>query len=380
MNILHICPDFFDTPIYLNLFNSFSKKNFKSEVYVPLNMKSSTREQYYENINLIYTKIYSNMDRFVFYRKVNKIYNDVVDKIDIKNIDIIHAHYLFSSGYIAYKLNKTQNKRYVVAVRNTDVNLFFKYRINLRNLGVEILLNAEKIVFISESYRKLVLDKYIPNQFKQQIEAKSIVIPNGIDEYWFNNLYEVRRELNGRGNINLIQVGRLDKNKNIQTTIKTTIKLRQQGYNANLTIVGDGKDKAIVLKYVAKYPTFIKYKGKLNANQLLSCYRENDIFIMPSKFETFGLVYVEAMTQGLPLIYTKEQGFSSYFKEDEVGYPVTHNNEDEICEVIKRIVKSYNRLSYNCVINSKRFSWNNISKDYESMYENLYEGEKNETT
>lgn len=46
----------------------------------------------------------------------------------------------------------------------------------------------------------------------------------------------------------------------------------------------------------------------MDKTKIIDVYRDSDIFVMPSKFETFGLVYVEALTQGLHLIYTKGQG------------------------------------------------------------------------
>jgi glycosyltransferase involved in cell wall biosynthesis len=56
--------------------------------------------------------------------------------------------------------------------------------------------------------------------------------------------------------------------------------------------------------------------------KLLNNYRNSDIFIMPSYNETFGLVYIEAMSQGLPIIYTQNEGVDGYFKEGSVGYSV----------------------------------------------------------
>ena len=97
-------------------------------------------------------------------------------------------------------------------------------------------------------------------------------------------------------------------------------------------------------------------------------YRENDIFVMPSITETFGLVYPEAMSQGLPLIYTRGQGFDGQLEDGKVGYSVDCDNPKEIAERIVDITKEYNQLSSNSIANCNRFSWNNIIDSYEKIY------------
>ena len=75
-----------------------------------------------------YTTISRNhgkYDRVIFHIKHRKIYNDIVKTYDIEKMSLIHAHSLFSNSYIAYKLKRRNfNVPYIVAVRDTDVNVF----------------------------------------------------------------------------------------------------------------------------------------------------------------------------------------------------------------------------------------------------------------
>src|SRR5699024_7356512 len=105
--------------------------------------------------------------------------------------------------------------------------------------------------------------------------------------------------------------------------------------------------------------------------ELLNLYRSSDIFIMPSITETFGLVYAEAMTQGLPLIYSANQGFDKQFEEGKVGYRVEPKDVDEIANRIHAILKRYNEISLNCYHCSDKFDWDIIAEKYLKMYENL---------
>ena len=70
---------------------------------------------------------------------------------------------------------------------------------------------------------------------------------------------------------------------------------------------------------------------------------------MPSKTETFGLVYAEAMSQGLPVIYTRGQGFDGQFEEGEVGYSVDCKDKKEISMKIIDIINNYDVISRNAI-------------------------------
>src|SRR5699024_1841446 len=105
---------------------------------------------------------------------------------------------------------------------------------------------------------------------------------------------------------------------------------------------------------------FIKYVPPKTKEELIQIYRENAIFVMPSITETFGLVYAEAMSQGLPVIYTKEQGFDKQFEEGVVGYSVDCFNPEEISQNILGIIEKYNDISKNCIDLVKKFSWDRI--------------------
>ncbi|KUO49310.1 MAG: hypothetical protein APF76_16030 [Desulfitibacter sp. BRH_c19] len=93
----------------------------------------------------------------IFHLKHIKIFKDAVRQYRINDYSVVHAHSLFSNGYIALNLKRKFGKPYIVAVRNTDVNIFFKYMIHLRRLGVQILENADRIIFLSKAYRDKVM-------------------------------------------------------------------------------------------------------------------------------------------------------------------------------------------------------------------------------
>ena len=89
---------------------------------------------------------------------------------------------------------------------------------------------------------------------------------------------------------------------------------------------------------------------------------------MPSLTETFGRVYAEAMSQGVPIIYTRGQGFDGFFPEGEVGFSVDPHDPEEIADRVEDIVNDYNVMSCNCLRNCRLFDWNIIAENLIDLY------------
>lgn len=364
MKILHINSYYSSSFFYKNLYEKQRQTGMDIDVYVPIPQNFNTKELKLGEYTTI-RKNHGKYDRFLFHLKHMKIYKDIVSTYDINKYFLLHAHSLFSNGYIAYRLKKEYKIPYIVAVRNTDINVFFKYMVYLRRLGVEILKEADKVIFLSKAYRDFLISKYIPKQYKERIREKSEIIPNGIDYFWLQNKGEPKKIFNSK-KINVLTVGIVCKSKNQLTTAKTIDILDKRGYDIHYTIVGKVKDKSVYERI--KNLSYVQYIPHVTKEKLIDIYRKNDIFIMPSRTETFGLVYPEAMSQGLPVIYTRGQGFDGQFKEGEVGYSVDSMDVEDIASKIIRISNDYSEISKRCIKLANKFDWNKIANMYEMVY------------
>ena len=373
---MHLCSTYVLSNLYLELVESLNKIGIEQIVYIPIKKQEHYNKKINNNLrntNFIYSKIFNDFDRIYYIRKVDKILNDIKNKINFDNIDLIHAHTLFSMGGIALKLKKERNIDYIVAIRNTDVNLFFKYMLHIRKIGINIMRGAKKIVFISPAYKEFTINHYIPCELRDYINQKSIIVPNGVNRFWLQNK-SIKFEREDKKKINLIYVGDFSKNKNINASIDVAKELKEIGYNINFSIIGRGgnsenkiKKLASINKDIIKIYAYIEDREKL-----LNMYRKSDIFIMPSFHETFGLAYIEAMSQGLPIIYTKGQGIYGYFKDGKVGYSINPKDIIDIVRKIKMIIHDYNRISKNCYNLVDNFSWDKIAKIYHNIYTSAF--------
>lgn len=370
MKVLQIACGVNYSKVYYKLFSTLKKYNFNFEVYVPQrkNVKNINEDEFpfpfYSN------KIIRPYDKFIYFSKIVRMSKDITENFELSKINLIHSHSLFTDGGVAFELFKKYNIPYIVAIRNTDVNKYFKYAFHLRKYAVKIMLNAKKIIFISPSYKKLVIDKFLPPKYKNEISMKSEIIPNGVDDYWLDQK-EVNTKIVDKNRPKIIFVGRIDKNKNLKAVIEAVRLLKTEGISCLLNVVGDGPLRAsLEEKYIGDKN--VVFHGAINnKDKLEQLYMKSDILVVPSFNETFGLVYVEAMSCGVPVIYSKNQGFDGFFPQGQIGYAVNPYNIEEIVKAIDSILSKYNHLSNNCSIASKIFNWNEVTSKYIDIYQTV---------
>jgi glycosyltransferase involved in cell wall biosynthesis len=363
LKVLHICPGYFGTQLYDKLFLALQSFGVVCELFICTNKKIlHSLEKPYKLIVL--NKEFNKVDRWIYFGKQRTIYKNICQEFSLSEFNIVHAHTLFSAGYSSYLLHKNFGLPYIVAIRETDV-LFFKYMFHLRGVGVTILNNAQNIIFLSPAYRDFIVDKYFTKKNRQIIFDKSVVIPNGIDEYFLNNKFTLKPTINTKF-IKLIYIGEIIPKRNIETTIKACKLLLDKGYSVNYTIVGEIVDVKYH-KIIAKY-SFINYHPKCSKEEVVLHLRNSDIFIMPSILETFGLIYAEAMSQGIPIIYSKGQGFDGQFENGEVGYAVNCFDYRDISNKIIDLYNNYKQFSERCVSLVEKFNWLTIAREYKKIY------------
>lgn len=369
MKILHIAVGYNYSNLYKNLFSYIGKKNVKQVVYVPEHKRKENdiekKEEIIENVDkIIRSQVITPIERVFFMLRKEKILKDIINKVDLSEITFIHAHSLFSDGIVAYNLYKNYGIPYIVAVRDTDINKYYKFRPYLKKSILEVLENAEKIIFLSEAYSRKVSDLHKGNKL---ILEKTEIIPNGIDDFWLDN-GELKPKEVKKDELNLIFVGKLIKRKNLKKVIEVVKYLDKEVIKTKLTIIGDGPLLDSYKAENASSQNIQFYGSEKNKEKLKEIYKKNDILVVPSFTETFGLVYPEAMSNGLPVIYTIDQGFDKQFENGEIGYPVDPNNISSISDSIVKIINNYNQMSLNCIRNYKKFNWDEIAEKYIYIY------------
>lgn len=378
MKILHIVNYFSRQPLFALLVEKLSLHSISQYVYVPVRAQNEIGKNQnltLKNIRYKYENILRPLDRIFYFQKINKCKRKLELWDACSMADIVHSHSLFSDGGIAYLLHTKHKKKYIVAVRGTDF-AYLKFFPFLKGIAQKILENSERIIFINPAYKINFLAKFN----NKNLETKSICMPNGIEDFWLENKSAPKQKKDFI-NLNLLYVGTFLKIKNLPLVIDTAIELSKT-YNITLTLVGGGGRRTTksngdskTLKAIEKGKKVglnIQFLGKIkDRNKLKEIYQNADVFMMPSKSETFGLVYIESMSQGTPVIYTKNQGIDGFYEPGEVGFPVEKHTVSEMVNTVEKILADYDNMSKNCVNKVDVYNWENIAEKYIEIYKTI---------
>lgn len=371
--ILHISNDYNLTKVHKQLYYNLDRLKIEQLIFIPLRTEDQIGKNHFKfscnNSKYIYSKKINLFHRIIFPLKILTLYNSLISQVDINKVELVHATTLFSDGAVAYKIYKKYKIPYIVAVRNSDINFYFKKRKELMRLGIKIIRNAEKIIFISESNKKAFLNFSLLRKKLPMILPKLLTFYNGIDDFWIENRKPYQFN-NKDDKCTFLFIGRFDSNKNVEKLVKGLIEFKNKtNLPIQLKIVGGRGDNQTKVLRVIKSHEWIKYYGEVyDLQKLKNIIRSSDYFCMISHTETFGLVFLEALSQGKPILYTKNQGIDGLFNF-KVGEGV--DSRSLVC--ITQGLETLTSANYDSIndIEYERFSWYEIAKKYKNLYKQI---------
>ncbi len=276
-----------------------------------------------------------------------------------KNYDIIHFHHPNPIATIAYLLAKPKGKLILTyhadIVKQNISNFFFA------PFPKKLLKRAEKIIVTSQDY----LDT---SKVLHDFRSKCTVIPLGID------INKIKSKEIKHKTPTILFVGRLVKWKGVDYLIKA-----MKGVDAKIIIAGDGTKKEKLQNLAEKLDVNAEFLGKIKDREKLEYYYNLcDIFVLPSiaRNESFGIVLLEAMAHGKPVISTEiGTGTSFANKNNETGIVVKPKDEKELRAAINILLKN-RKLRVILGKNARKrveqhFSLKKMLSATENLYKNL---------
>lgn len=210
---------------------------------------------------------------------------------------------------------------FVAGIHNSDLEVLTNplYKFHFKKRLKTALHNAKAI-----ACRSYVIEKKLLKLFPE-FEEKTFVAPSGISA-------PQPQERENHNKIKVLTCANFKKRKNIDMVIKACKD------NYDLTVVGDGK----LRKNLEKIDKNVTFTGRLSNDEVLKEMRKSDVFILPSVSETFGMVYLEAMSQGCITVCTKDDGIDGIIKNGENGFLTLPNIQD-----VKQTLDKINSLDNN---------------------------------
>ena len=369
LRILHISNDFLWTKVHRNLYTQLDRLGVRQEIFTPLRKHSNRANNRIDftvpGSAVRFSGVLSSYHRIFFKQKIRKLYRDLESFGVAGGCDLVHATTLFSDGALAYELFRKYGKPYIVSIRNTDINMFLKYKPHLIFLARRILDNASRLVFISQSNFDNFFHHPLVAMFALRYWNKALVINNGIEQLWLQNLHTARRRYAKR----ILFIGRFDRNKNAVRLIQAFLALRAARPELRLSLVGGaGPHENKVRQLAMRHAECIMYHGPVAPGpELIGICRASDVFAMASHHETFGLVYVEALSQGLPVLFTRGQGIDGTFSGN-VGVAVDPASVADIRRGLEQMIDNYAGFDTS-QIRFDNFDWERIAVRYLDMYQ-----------
>jgi phosphatidyl-myo-inositol alpha-mannosyltransferase len=195
-------------------------------------------------------------------------------------------------------------------------NPFYKYG---RPLAAWIFDRLDGRIFVSEPVREYITH-YFPGDYR--------IIPNGIDiaQFAAPDIQPIKKYADGRPNI--LFVGRMDHRKGFRHLIRAYPFVKAAIPKARLLVVGafSAEDKAPYVRYARAHQLHgIDFIGYVSREELVRYYRSATVFCAPSTgFESFGIVLLEAMAAGLPIVASDIAGYSKVLTDGVEGRLVPH--------------------------------------------------------
>lgn len=298
----------------------------------------------------------------------------IISEIKRINPDVVHIHGTYPPySTIAFFLKMLTDYRLITTVHGSlsnELKSNFLNRIRPETylhllLEKSALKNSNIIIAVSEAI-KTDVEKTIDDR------KKTLVIPNGID---FNYFQEISFN-NKFHNPSIFFVGRLVKIKGCDLLIKAVQLIKMRIPNIKVYIAGDGAQRKKLERLVQKLEIErnVIFLGYVSGNKKISMFKSVDVCVFPSRYESFGIVVLEAMACGKAIVASKVGGIPSLVKDGENGILFEPENIEELSRSIIRLLeneKLRERMGSISKEIAKKYSWECMADRTYKLYENI---------
>ena len=324
----------------------------------------------YNNINVYFAKHFTLPFDFSRKRRGDTAFA-MVDKI-IKNEQIefsfIHAHFIYPSGYVGAKLKEKYSRPLIITGHGHDIyDMPFKSPEWMARIK-KILDFSDHIITPSKSNYDKLMQIGIPSE-------KVSVIPNGYDSTIFKrpSVNDARRKLNIPADKRVIlSVGNLEIEKGHMYLVEAMEIVSKRRTDIVCFIVGSGGKKKELIRLINRLEVnnFLKLVGSKPHDEIPMWMNACDVFVLPSLSESFGIVQIEAMACGKPVVATKNGGSEEIVIEDKLGILVEPKDPEGLLQAILVALEVEWDAEYIREY-SKQFAWERIAEKIVKVYEEV---------
>jgi len=342
-------------------------------------------EELAPNVRLIHIKAgrVEDMAKMTQYGHLDDFLDNIEDYWNKNRLvyDLIHSHY-WLSGQVGKWLGQRWNIPNIVMFHTLGA---VKNRLAIgENEPVlrlikekEVTTDCQHIVVATEREKKDLVNHY------GAAEEKISVVPCGVNLELFKSIdkSDARKSLKLNGHRVVLFIGRIEPLKGIDKLIKAVARLNNLGSKRLIVLGGDehSKEEVKELKRLSRELAIDKsiiFHGSVGQEKLPLFYSCADVCVIPSYYETFGLVTLESLACGTPVVATDVGAAASVIEDGRNGYLVKDNNPGTLAEKIDMVLKNTDgsledKQSIRKTV--KDYNWKNIAGDILEKYYKMVE-------
>lgn len=242
--------------------------------------------------------------------------------------DLIHAHVALPDGYAGMLLAQEYNEPLVVTIHGQDFNYTIFKAHHCRQVVQQVIKAASRVIVVSHKLKR-VAEEHLANV------DRMTVINNGINPDRLSQGSSPLPE-NWQGKKVILSVSHLIPTKGLNLNLRALSQLVRKYPNLYYTVVGDGPIKKELERLVKDLGLegYVEFTGPQPYSRTMKYMTICDIFSLPSWQEGFGVVYLEAMAHGKPVIGCRGEGIEDVIEHDKTGLLVKPRNMDSLVEAL----------------------------------------------
>ncbi|MFC6836288.1 glycosyltransferase [Halomarina ordinaria] len=284
----------------------------------------------------------------------------------VRDADLVHSHTPFGIGLAGYRLARRRDVPFIVSF-HTPTSEYASYLFDSRLAAfVERVANgyetrylnrADHVVTPSQSARARLLDR--------GVEPPITVVSNGIDvDRFAPSDGDAFREAYDLPSGPLVgYTGRHGYEKRLEDVVDAA-----EGLDVSVVFGGDGPARAALETRAAEADIDVRFLGFLDRDELPAFYSALDAFVFPSPVETQGLVALEAIACGTPVVAVDAGALADTVEEGSTGYHYAPGDVSGFRAAIRRTLDERARLRTSCLVARERMSVERAVDTLESVY------------
>lgn len=348
-------------------------KNYHDITVVTIQKNNSLKFEYVDEIP-VYRINQDGFPGFRFSHLNRKLLKLVKKLMNEKTFDLIHLFHVYEFSKAVINLKNKTSLPLITSLMGWDTydpdkkvpNRYLKYVTKVMNIA-DILTSPSH--HLGECAKKF-----------QGCNNKVTVIPHGTNfiNYPKNQLYNIRAKYSIKPSTKLfISIQRVDKRKGLEYLIQAIPLILKKHTDIHFIVGGKGPEEKN-LKTLTKelnVTQHVTFAGFIEDSLLPSFYNDADFFILPSLYEAFGLVYVDAFAFGTPILTTLNGGTKDICDSNN-GIMFKKKNPEDIERAVDLAIQKV--WDYKSIVGeSKKYAWDNIVSQYRSVYSLLLNKKRN---